>query len=421
MYTYLLQILPKRGRGWANLLEPRTGTPMDGTFGAIEVPDGGLPDAASTILARFSGMELERRVAFWEGRRVNEPLYSNDVFRIIYADGRIVDAEGAALSDGGEPARPVANVRPGCPFAPHDGSCGHEGLCQYAHYGSECQSARPVCPSCFHEVRPARVPDIISQLRVEAELVLRCSSCEQLSFQFDADMICDVCQWLEPDVNEELEARFAANGGGFAPEPDDCAGCSQQMPQLPGPFTFGCPQCGQTIILTLDGFKPGTTYTTMCNNRECKLYIKIPPSIWCQVCGRNLRPQDVVRKLILEANDSRLAARSNVREDETTRLARRLAAAAESGLRSYPYLSPEQQQLLIDGEYLDSLISSGAQPDAWIRDAVEVRAVGRELNRNGGMRAMLEVHQRVMELGLNNRNAAREIERAWDGIGQWLG
>ncbi|MGW3984989.1 hypothetical protein ACWEMN_52685, partial [Streptomyces mirabilis] len=59
--------------------------------------------------------------------------------------------------------------------------------------------------------------------------------------------------------------------------------------------------------------------------------------------------------------------------------------------------------------------------DAWIRDAVEIRTAGHQLNREGGMHAMQEVHQQVMELGLNYRNAAREIERCWDGIGHWLG
>ena len=421
VYTYLLQVLPKRGRDWANLLEPHTGTPVDGCFGAIEVPDGGLSDAASSIMDRFSGIELKRRVAFWEGRRLNEPLYSNDIFRIIYDDGKIVDTEDTAQTDDGESTRPSSNVRPDCPFAPHDGSCGHGGPCQYAHRGRDCQATRPVCPACFNEVRPARVPDVISQIRRKGELVLRCASCEQLSFKFDADQICDVCQWFEPDVNEELEDRFAENGGSFAPEPGNCPGCSQQMPQLPGPFTFGCPKCGQGIILSLAAFRPDATVTTMCPNRECGLYIKIPPTIWCQVCGQNQRPLDVIRKLTLEANDTRLAARSNVREDETTRLARRLAEAAESSLRNYSYLSPEQIELWHDRAYLDSLISSGGQLDDWIRDVVEVRAAGHKLNRDGGMRSMQEVHQRVMELGLNYRNAAREIERCWDGVGNWMG
>lgn len=421
VYTYLLQLLPERRETWATLLEPRTGTLVDGTFGVIDVPESTLSELATRIMAPYSGTKLRLRVAFWQGGRPNERLYSSDVFRVIYDDGEIADSVGTAQTVGDESPRSSGSVLPGCPYAPHDGSCGHEGPCMYAHDGRECEAVRPVCPACFHEVRPAMIPEIVDQIRLEGELALRCSSCEQLSFQFDADLICDVCQWFEPDVNEELEDRFAGNGGSFAPESGNCPGCSQQMPQLPGPFTFGCPKCGQSIILSLDSFRPGTTVTTMCSNRECGLYIKIPPTIWCQVCGQNLRPLDVIRKLTLEANDTRLAARSNVREDETTRLARRLAEAAESSLRNYSYLSAEQLKLWHDRAYLDSLISSAAQVDDWIRDVVEVRAAGHELNRDGGMRAMQEVHQRVMELGLNYRNAAREIERCWDGIGNWMG
>ncbi|MFB7270720.1 hypothetical protein [Streptomyces sp. NPDC056244] len=420
-YTYLLQVQPKGGGNWANLLEPRTGTPIDGTFGTVDVPESGLPDAATKKMARFSDIGLKRRVTFWEGRRVNERLYSNEFFCVIYDDGTITGVDGVARDSGDASSQDSAHVRPGCPHAPHDVSCGHEGPCMFAHHGRDCKATRPVCPSCFDEVFPSRVPDIVGQVRREGELVLRCSSCEQLSFQFDTDLICDLCQWLVPDVNEELEERFAANGGEFSPRPGSCPGCSHQMPQLAGPFTLGCPKCGQSVILSLESFRPGTTTTTMCPNRECSLYIKIPPSIWCPVCGQNLRPLNIVTKLTLEANDTRPSVRSNVREDESTRLARRLAEAAEASLRNFRYLSQEQQGLLLNERYLDSLISSVDQADAWIRGTVEIRAAGHQLNREGGMRAMQEVHQQVMELGLNYRNAAREIERCWDGVGDWLG
>ncbi|MGX1675192.1 hypothetical protein [Streptomyces sp. NPDC055400] len=421
IYTYLLQVHPKGGGNWANLLEPRSGSPVDGTFGTVDVPESGLSDAATDKMNRFSGMGLKLRVAFWEGRKVNERLYSNEVFRLIYDDGRIVYADEVARDSGDESSHGSGNVRPGCPHAPHDGSCGHDGACMLAHHGRDCDAVRPVCPSCFDEVFPSRVPDIVEQVRRAGELVLRCSSCEQLSFQFDTDLICHLCHWLVPDANEELEDRFAANGGEFPPQPDSCPGCSNQLPQLEGPFTFGCPKCGQSVILAQDAFRPGTTIKTMCPNRECGLYITIPPSIWCRVCGQNLRPLDVARRLTLEANDTRPPARSNVREGDSTRLSRRLAEAADAGLRNYPYLSKEQQGLLLDRGYLDSLIPSADQADAWVRGAVEIRAAGHQLNRNGGMRAMQETHQQVMELGLNYRDAAREIERLWDGIGDWWG
>jgi hypothetical protein len=280
---------------------------------------------------------------------------------------------------------------------------------------------RPVCPACLNEERPATVPDIVGLVHQGGDVMLRCSSCEQLSFRLDADLICDVCHWLVPQVNEGLAERFAANGGGFAPEPGSCPGCSHQIPEPPGSFSIGCPRCGRSVILPLASFKPGTTYVTQCPNNECRHSITIPPSIWCLVCGQNLRPLNIVRRLTLEANDTRLETGRNVREDDTTRLARRLAEAAEYNERGFRYLSEEQQHLLLDRRYLDSIISSADSPEEWIRGAVEIRAAGHELNRKGGMRAMREVHQRVMELGRGYRSVARLIEVYWDGIGDWLG
>jgi hypothetical protein len=419
IYTYLLQVLPRGGGNWANLLEPHTGTPVDGTLGTVDVAETGLLRAARKIMQPYSDIQLRLRVSFWEGRKVNEKLYANEVFRTVYDDDTVVAAETGASGPGDGPVRRSENVRPGCPHAPHDGSCGHDGPCAFAHRGRDCEAVRPVCPACFDEERPAAVAGIVSQIQQVGELVLRCSSCEQLSFQFDAELVCATCHWLVPDVNEELGDRYAANGGGFATPPGSCPGCGNQIPQTPGPFSFGCPKCGRSVILSLDSARPGTTIKTMCPNRECGEYLTIPPSIWCQECGQNLRPLNVVRKLTLEVNDFRLAGRSNVREDETTRLARRLAEAGESSTRRYSYLSQKQKELLLDRRYLDSLAWSAESPEEWIRDIVEIRKAGHELNRKGGMRAMREVHQRVLELGLDYRSAASHLELYWDGIGDW--
>ncbi|MFG3200407.1 hypothetical protein [Streptomyces sp. NPDC048192] len=420
VYTYLLQVLPRGGGNWANLLDPRIGTPVDGTFGIVEVPENGLLDSAKKIMKPRSKMGLRLRVSFWEGRRANENLYTSEVFRTVYDDSTVVDAETLLRNTGPSSTRPSVTVRQDCPHAPHDGSCGHEGECRFAHHGKECEAVRPVCPACLDEARPAVVADIVSRVRRNGEVVLRCSTCEQLSFRFDAELVCDVCQWLVPHVNEELEDRFAAQGGGFPPQPGSCPGCSAQMAPLRDPFDLSCPKCGRSVVLSLRSLEPGCTVSTMCPNRECGEYITIPPSIWCPVCGENLRPLDVIRKLTLEANDVRLTTRSNVREDEDTQLARRLAAAAESGMRRYSYLSDEQKNLLLNLRYLDSVALSAESPEEWIRDVAEIRAAGHEINRKGGMRAMQEMHQRVMELGMEHRDAARQIELYWDGIGDWM-
>jgi hypothetical protein len=418
-YTYLLQVLPQGGEKWANLLEPRTGTPLDGTFGVVEVPESSVPGIAKDIMTGFAGMGLRLRVSFWVGRRVNDKLYASEVFRTVHDDGTVVDAETLVQITSDGSAQSSGDVRPDCPYAPHDGVCGHQGECRFAHHGRECDAVRPVCPACFDEARPWVVAGIVSRVRQSGELNLRCSSCERLSFRFDAESICASCHWLVPDVNEQLADRFAANGGDFASRRGSCPSCGDQMPQPPDPFAFSCPACGHSVVLHLRSIRPGGDVVILCPNRDCGESITMPRTMWCRQCG-DLRPLTVVRKLILAANDAHLVASSNVREDEDVRLARRLAAAAESSTRSYPRLSAEQKSLLTDSRYLDAM-AFAADPDEWIRGVAEIRAAGHRINQAGGMRAMQEMHRKVLELGTGYRNAARHIELYWDGIGDWRG
>lgn len=50
----------------------------------------------------------------------------------------------------------------------------------------------------------------------------------------------------------------------------------------------------------------------------------------------------------------------------------------------------------------------------------EARAIGQELNRIGGFLLMQGVFE-AMQDDLLSSVACRELELAWDGIGQWLG
>ena len=418
-YTYLLQVLPRGGGSWATLREPRTGASLSGTFGVLEAAESGLPDAAMAVMDHYRKMELKLRISFWKGRRLNERLYTNEISCMVYDDGSVAVAEAIQQEVRNRPKEKPHRIRTDCPHAPHDASCGHSGPCQLVHRGPECEAVRPACPACFQEEHSTTIPGLVEEIRRSGELVCRCSSCEALAFKFDADLVCGTCQWLVPHVNEELEDRFLANGGEFAPPPGFCIGCSQQMPGSKRSFSFDCPKCGSNVYLTLDSAKPGGAIATMCPNSECGLYITTPASIWCQECGQNLRPPDAARRLTLAANEIRLTESSDVREDEGTRLARRLAKAAESANRRYSYLTEEQKNLLLDNGFLDSLFSSPSPLADWVRDVVEIRAVGHEIYRSGGMRALQEAHQRVMELGLNYRIAARTVEQYWDGIGDW--
>jgi hypothetical protein len=418
-YTYLIQVLPRGGGNWATLREPRTGAPLSGTFGVLEATEEGLTDAAMSAMESFRSMGFKLRIAFWNGSRINERLYSNEISCMVHSDGSVVTAEEIQQQVRDE-EKAKTRVRADCPHAPHDAACGHAGPCRMAHNGAECEAVRPVCPACFREERSAAIPGLVQEIRRSGELLLRCSSCEALSFHFDAGLVCGTCQWLVPDVNEELEDRFSANGGAFEPAPGSCAGCSHQMPGADRSFSLDCPRCGTNVFLTLDQAAPGGTITTMCPDSACGQFITIPATIWCRECGQHLRSPEVVRKLTLAANELQLPDSVDSRESKEVRLARRLATAAESLDRRYSYLTQEQKNLLHDEGFLDSLISSPSPLADWVRDAVEIRAIGHDLYRAGGMRALQETHQRILELGVAHRVAARTVEQYWGGIGDWL-
>jgi len=66
---------------------------------------------------------------------------------------------------------------------------------------------------------------------------------------------------------------------------------------------------------------------------------------------------------------------------------------------------------------VDRLIA--AHPGYLPRREGVVREIGRELNERGGIALMLDAHRAVSErLG---GTAGRELEVAWDGIGEWMG
>ncbi|MFI5614441.1 hypothetical protein [Amycolatopsis sp. NPDC051903] len=338
---------------------------------------------------------------------------------MVHDDGSVTGAEAIQQEVRNGPKENSHHVRTDCPHAPHDLSCGHSGSCQVVHSGAECEAVRPVCPACFQELRATTVPGLVEEILRSGELVGRCPSCEALAFEFGAELVCGTCQWLVPHVNEELEDRFLANDGEFAPPPGSCAGCSQHLHGATSTISFDCPRCGSNVHLTLDPTKPGGTIATVCPGSDCGLHLTIPATVWCRVCGKTLRPPEVVRRLTLEANEIRPAGSRDAREDEGTRVARRLAHAAQSADRRYSDLTEQQRNLLRDNGFLDSLSSSPSPLADWVREVVEIRAIGHETYRSGGMRALRETHQRVMELGLNYRVAARTVELYWDGIGDW--
>lgn len=98
-------------------------------------------------------------------------------------------------------------------------------------------------------------------------------------------------------------------------------------------------------------------------------------------------------------------------------LAARLAALVPDRVAGYGALDADQRRRTFDDGYLDQLIRSGKQPDGWLRDAVEIRAIGHRLNDEGGLRLMRSVIERAE--ALSPWRILREIESSWGGIGDW--
>jgi hypothetical protein len=418
-YTYLLQIQPLNGTNWATLLEPRTRTLADGTIGTVTAEPAELDEFALNLTKAYADTGLRRRVVFFEGNRLNEKLYTKDVFCIINDDGDRVDSELTA-----RPEPPAERTLPGCPHAPHDGSCGHRGSCQFAHPGTSCDAVQPVCPSCFTEVQLAAVEEIVDLIQQAGDVVLRCTACEKTSFRYSADLICSTCHWLVPDVNERLEDRFTQNGGSFAPPPGQCPGCGNQAVALRNArVPLQCPSCARAFVIPLDGVRPGTVLSVMCSHDGCSQVLNVPVTIWCPECGNNLRSMRKVRELILAENDpsARVTKLEDVREDEATKVARRLTELTATASRRYSALAPEQGRLLLNSRHLADLVAAGETGEEWIAGMVEVRGTGQRLYDSGGMRAMRAVFQRIEELSGEYPNMTRHIDIVWDGIGDWMG
>lgn len=85
-YTYLLQILPRRG-GWGTLRDSCSGDFVRGSFGVITAAEDALADVAHDVMKRFDNLSLERRVLFFTGDRTTMNLSMDDVCGVVVQGG----------------------------------------------------------------------------------------------------------------------------------------------------------------------------------------------------------------------------------------------------------------------------------------------------------------------------------------------
>lgn len=99
------------------------------------------------------------------------------------------------------------------------------------------------------------------------------------------------------------------------------------------------------------------------------------------------------------------------------RIGQRLVELAESAVGIANETTDAQRELLMDRDYLDTRLASGEPLDAWVRAHAEIRAIGYQLDREGGMAFMRRVHDT-----LDPKEHLSTTVRAsylWDRIGQW--
>jgi Zn finger protein HypA/HybF involved in hydrogenase expression len=124
-----------------------------------------------------------------------------------------------------------------------------------------------------------------------------CYECEEVSFVFDLDMVCQPCDGLRPDVNDRLRTRFNTLGPGD-PADAPCVGCgeyltpratSQHGPPLE--HFIEDPICGNWISIPESGLRVGEGLRLMCG--ECRKFIVVPPIVWCPKCGQHIRREGI--------------------------------------------------------------------------------------------------------------------------------
>jgi hypothetical protein len=285
----------------------------------------------------------------------------------------------------------------------------HEGACEATH---------PICPACHTDCFRVHVPAIVIRVQQHGEVIGSCSSCEQRSFRYDAELICPTCEWLVPDANEWLALRFEANGGPFGAEPGECPGCGERGARPAVSFPVACPKCGAGARIPQGSVSTTGGVTTRCPSDACRFVFTIPASIWCPDCKLNLRTQSKITELVAAANSTDVTVFDNVKQSGLDRLARRLIALVDIEERWSGRLTAEQRRLLIDTQHLDALLAGDKPPEEWIRGQVELRAIGRRLNREGGLGTMQLVASRAGEL--SGTPVLGIIDATWDGIGEWL-
>jgi hypothetical protein len=107
-------------------------------------------------------------------------------------------------------------------------------------------------------------------------------------------------------------------------------------------------------------------------------------------------------------------------EQQREGIARRIAELVDANQAHYFKLTQEQKAQATNWRHLDALISRGESPPAWISRPVEIRSIGHELNRKGGVRLMRETAAQADALSTHHV-VLPATALFWERIGDWQG
>jgi hypothetical protein len=133
------------------------------------------------------------------------------------------------------------------------------------------------------------------------------------------------------------------------------------------------------------------------------------------------RREQRARQLMVRSWTGRIAAKRDANPPLPARyesMAERVAELAVADHRAHLTLTDEQRKQWRDRQYLDHFAGSGKQPEQHLQAVIELRAIGHQLDKDGGINLMISVAERADVLA--GAKILRHLESCWDGIGDWM-
>lgn len=134
------------------------------------------------------------------------------------------------------------------------------------------------------------------------------------------------------------------------------------------------------------------------------------------------RREQRARQLMVRGRAERIAAKRAANPPLPARyesMAERIAELVAADKHAYRTMTDEQRKQWHDRQYLDHLAGSGEQPEEHLRAVVELRAIGHQLDKDGGIALMIAVAERADVLA--GAGILHYIDICWDRIGNWMG